>query len=158
MCDSYSQFDDGVGRTEKARAGSNEDMSIIHTLLLSTGVSGTGPRPRGNRAERPGAPHFSAYAFMGHEQSSAQAPRRVRKKLDTIQYGQSSKKLPLLPAQDPILQHSRTEVKGRPVALNLPGDSRPHPRLTSDTEVEGTSGIAQQGPLPAAGVFSLRRP
>jgi hypothetical protein len=43
MCDSYSQFDDGVGRTDKARAGSNEDMSIIHTLLLSTGVSGAGP-------------------------------------------------------------------------------------------------------------------
>jgi hypothetical protein len=33
--------------------------------------------------------HFSAYALMGHEQSSARDPRHVRKKLDRIQYGQS---------------------------------------------------------------------
>ena len=65
MCDSYSQFDDGVGRTEKAKAGSNEDMSIIHTLLLSTGVSARGPRPRGNRAERPYAPAFFCLCFHG---------------------------------------------------------------------------------------------
>jgi hypothetical protein len=43
MCDSYSQFDDGAGRPEKARAVSNEDLGIIHRLLLSTGVSGAAP-------------------------------------------------------------------------------------------------------------------
>lgn len=117
MCDSYSQFDDGVGRTEKARAGSNEDMSIIHTLCSPPGSPARDhahvETVQNVRTHR----HFSAYAFMGHEQSSAQAPRRVRKKLDTIQYGQSSKKLPLLPAQDPIRQHSRTGVARRPAAL-----------------------------------------
>jgi hypothetical protein len=106
-----------------------------------------------NMQKRPSAPHFSAYALMGHEQSSARALRRVRKYLTRSSMVKVSKKLPLLPGQDPIPQHSRTGVAGRPAALNLPGDSRPQPRLASDTEVAGTSGIAQEGPPPAAGVF-----
>jgi hypothetical protein len=39
MCDSYSQFDDGFGRHEKAHPASSKDLGTIQSMLQSAGVS-----------------------------------------------------------------------------------------------------------------------
>jgi hypothetical protein len=74
--------------------------------------------------------------------------------LDTVQYGQRLNRLRRHAEQNPI-PYSGTGVGGRTAAPNLPGRWGPKPRVASVTEVERTSDIAQEEPMPAAGVSSL---
>lgn len=43
MCDSYAQFDDGTGLSEKGDAASHEDVKTIQTLFHSSGISDAAP-------------------------------------------------------------------------------------------------------------------